>query len=62
MHTKFAFQPGDDQDPRHPDGNVIYDDGVTLDETDQAARRNSMGLRFVTARPGCQRNMPAPCA
>ncbi len=33
MHTPFAFQPGDDQDPRHPDGNVIYDDGVTLDET-----------------------------
>ena len=33
MHTPFAFQPGDDQDPRHPDGNVIYDDGVTLEET-----------------------------
>ena len=33
MHTPFAFQPGDDQDPRHPDGDVIYDDGVTLEET-----------------------------
>jgi len=33
VHTPFAFQPGDDQDPRHPDGSVIYDDGVTLAET-----------------------------
>jgi diketogulonate reductase-like aldo/keto reductase len=33
VHTPFAFQPGDDQDPRHPDGAVIYDDGVTLQET-----------------------------
>jgi diketogulonate reductase-like aldo/keto reductase len=33
IHTPFAFQPGDDQDPRHPDGAVIYDDGVTLEET-----------------------------
>jgi diketogulonate reductase-like aldo/keto reductase len=33
VHTPFAFQPGDDQDPRHPDGAVVYDDGVTLAET-----------------------------
>jgi diketogulonate reductase-like aldo/keto reductase len=33
VHTPFAFQAGDDQDPRHPDGTVIYDDGVTLEET-----------------------------
>ncbi len=33
VHTPFAFQPGDDQDPRHPHGAVIYDDGVTLAET-----------------------------
>jgi aldehyde reductase len=33
VHTPFAFQPGDDQDPRHPHGDVIYDDGVTLEET-----------------------------
>ena len=33
VHTPFAFQPGDDRDPRHPDGAVIYDDGVTLEET-----------------------------
>jgi diketogulonate reductase-like aldo/keto reductase len=33
VHTPFAFKPGDDQDPRDPHGAVIYDDGVTLDET-----------------------------
>jgi diketogulonate reductase-like aldo/keto reductase len=33
VHTPFAFQPGDDQDPRHPHGAVVYDDGVTLEET-----------------------------
>jgi aldehyde reductase len=33
MHTPFAFAPGDDQDPRDEDGNVVYDDGVTLEET-----------------------------
>jgi len=33
VHTPFAFQPGDDQDPRHANGAVIYDDGVTLEET-----------------------------
>ncbi len=36
IHTPFAFQPGDDQDPRDKDGNVIYDDGVTLAGTWQA--------------------------
>ena len=33
IHTPFAFQPGDDQDPRDQNGNVIYDEGVTLLET-----------------------------
>ena len=33
IHTPFAFQPGDEQDPRDPDGNVIYDKGVTLLDT-----------------------------
>jgi diketogulonate reductase-like aldo/keto reductase len=33
VHTPFAFQPGDDQDPRHPNGAVIYDEEVTLEET-----------------------------
>ena len=33
IHTPFAFQPGDDQDPRDAKGNVIYDRGVTLQDT-----------------------------
>ncbi|HTI76197.1 MAG TPA: aldo/keto reductase [Mycobacterium sp.] len=33
MHTPFAFKPGDDQDPRDEHGAVVYDDGVTLEET-----------------------------
>ena len=33
VHTPFAFQPGDDQDPRDAHGAVLYDDGVTLAET-----------------------------
>jgi aldehyde reductase len=33
IHTPFAFQPGDDQDPRDENGNVLYDRGVTLLET-----------------------------
>ena len=33
IHTPFAFQPGDEQDPRDADGNVIYDTGVKLLDT-----------------------------
>jgi aldehyde reductase len=33
IHTPFAFLPGDDQDPRDRDGNVLYDRDVTLLET-----------------------------
>src|SRR4249919_2476982 len=33
IHTPFAFQPGDEQDPRDANGNVIYDKDVTLSET-----------------------------
>jgi alcohol dehydrogenase (NADP+) len=33
IHTPFAFQPGDEQDPRDQVGNVIYDSGVTLLDT-----------------------------
>src|ERR1700732_4474763 len=28
IHTPFAFQPGDEQDPRDESGKGIYDDGV----------------------------------
>jgi len=33
IHTPFAFQPGDEQDPRDQNGNVIYDNEVTLLDT-----------------------------
>ena len=39
IHTPFAFQPGDEQDPRDKYGEVIYDRGVTLIETWQALER-----------------------
>jgi diketogulonate reductase-like aldo/keto reductase len=39
IHTPFAFQPGDVQDPRDANGNVIYDRGVTLLETWGALER-----------------------
>lgn len=33
IHTPFAFQPGDEQDPRDSNGNVIYDKSVSLLDT-----------------------------
>ena len=33
IHTPFAFQPGDEQDPRDANGKVIYDPEVTLLDT-----------------------------
>jgi diketogulonate reductase-like aldo/keto reductase len=54
IHTPFAFQPGDEQDPRDEHGKVIYDSGVTLIETWCALERlvddghcNSIGLSDV---------------
>jgi diketogulonate reductase-like aldo/keto reductase len=55
IHTPFAFQPGDEQDPRDAHGRVIYDSGVTLVETWRAMERlvdgghaRSIGLSDVT--------------
>jgi diketogulonate reductase-like aldo/keto reductase len=39
MHTPFAFQPGDEQDPRDANGNVIYDESVTLLDTWRAMEK-----------------------
>jgi aldehyde reductase len=33
IHTPFAFKPGDEQDPRDENGNVLYDHEVTLLDT-----------------------------
>src|ERR1700753_2125342 len=33
IHTPFAFQPGEEHDPRDENGNVIYDRGITLLDT-----------------------------
>lgn len=55
VHTPFAFQSGDEQDPRDESGRVIYDSGVTLAETWQAMERlvdeghcRSIGLSDLT--------------
>jgi diketogulonate reductase-like aldo/keto reductase len=55
IHTPFAFQPGDEQDPRDERGRVIYDSGVTLAETWRALERlvddghcKSIGLSDIT--------------
>jgi aldehyde reductase len=55
IHTPFAFQPGDDQDPRDENGNVIYDKGVTLLDTWKAmedlvdgGKCRAIGLSDVT--------------
>jgi len=39
VHTPFAFQPGDEQDPRDQDGNVLYDNDVALLDTWRAMER-----------------------
>jgi len=39
IHTPFAFQPGDEQDPRDATGHVIYDTGVKLLDTWEAMEK-----------------------
>src|SRR3954466_11056976 len=39
IHTPFAFQPGEEQDPRDKNGAVIYDKSVTLLDTWRALER-----------------------
>jgi diketogulonate reductase-like aldo/keto reductase len=55
MHTPFAFQPGEEQNPRDEQGQIIYDKGVTLLETWSALERlvdegkcKAIGLSDVT--------------
>jgi aldehyde reductase len=55
IHTPFAFQPGDDLDPRDHNGSVLYDHGVSLLETWRAmeslvdkGRCRAIGLSDIT--------------
>lgn len=55
IHTPFAFQPGDEQDPRDASGEVIHDPDVTLLDTWRAmetlvdeGRCKSIGLSDVS--------------
>ncbi|NYF91909.1 aldo/keto reductase [Tunturiibacter empetritectus] len=55
IHTPFAFQPGEEQDPRDEKGNVIYDKGVSLVDTWRAmeslvdqGRCRAIGLSDIT--------------
>jgi diketogulonate reductase-like aldo/keto reductase len=55
IHTPFAFQPGDELDPRDEQGRMIYDSGVTLVDTWRALERlvddghcKSIGLSDIT--------------
>src|SRR3954468_18008434 len=55
IHTPFAFQPGDEQDPRDGEGGVIYDRSVSLVDTWRALERlvdegqcRSIGLSDIT--------------
>jgi aldehyde reductase len=54
-HTPFAFQPGDNYDPRDASGNVIYDREVTLLDTWKAMEKlvdggkcRAIGLSDIT--------------
>jgi aldehyde reductase len=55
IHTPFAFQPGDNYEPRDQNGKIIYDDGVTLLDTWRAMENlaekdkcRAIGLSDVT--------------
>jgi alcohol dehydrogenase (NADP+) len=55
IHTPFAFQPGDDHDPRDQNGEIIYDSSVTLLDTWRAleslvdhGKCRAIGLSDVT--------------
>jgi alcohol dehydrogenase (NADP+) len=55
VHTPYAFQPGDELDPRDEQGQPIYDTGVTLIETWRAMERlvdegkcRAIGLSDIT--------------
>lgn len=55
IHTPFAFEPGDNFDPRDAGGNILYDRGITLLDTWRAmealagkAKCRAIGLSDVS--------------
>jgi alcohol dehydrogenase (NADP+) len=72
IHTPFAFQAGDDQDPRDANGNVIYDKDVSLLDTWRAmealvdgGRCRAIGLSDIgldELRPLCEAARIKPAA
>jgi alcohol dehydrogenase (NADP+) len=56
VHTPFAFQPGDEQEPKDQNGNVLYDHDVTLLDTWKAmeslvdhGKCRAIGLSDITS-------------
>jgi alcohol dehydrogenase (NADP+) len=47
IHTPYAFQPGDKQDARDHNGDVLYDNGVSLLDTSRA-------MESLVDRVGCR--------
>ena len=60
IHTPYAFQPGDDQDPVDDNGQVIYDTGVTLEDTWRALER--LVDDGACRRSGCRTSLWRSCA
>jgi alcohol dehydrogenase (NADP+) len=68
IHTPYAFQPGDNDDPRDKDGNVIYDRDTTLLDTWKAlealvdhGKCRAIGLSDITLealKPICRWHSP----
>jgi len=61
MHTPYAFLPGDDQDPRDKNANVIYDQETTLMDTWRAMEKlvdrgmcKAIGLSDVSLEQLCE--------
>ena len=47
IHTPFAFQPGDNQDPRDQNGNILYDTWRAMEALVDHGRCRAIGLSDV---------------
>jgi len=59
IHTPFAFQPGDNYEPRDQKGDIIYDNGVTLLETWRAIGLSGVVLENLVPLYDAARIKPA---